>query len=196
MKPLLLALAFVGTVAAAGDPVPYNLKPRPENRFVLEVTKTGLMSGKKHLLEFGKYEGRIRFDSEVPVRSSVELEVKAGDVAVRDTWVSEKDRKKIHDYAVNDMLQSAMHPVIRFVSTSAESAGDAVKLRGDLTVRGQTKPVVVMVKLKESGDGFLVFEGQSSFRMTIFGLKPPTAALGTIGTKDEMLLTFLLRAER
>jgi polyisoprenoid-binding protein YceI len=196
MKMLILPLAFVPVFAAGAELVDYHLKPAQGNRFTLEVTKTGFLSGKKHLLEFGKYEGRVRYDKATPARSEVQFDVQAGDIAVKDTWVSEKDRVKIRDYAVNDMLQSKTSPLIRFVSTAAEAAGDGVKLMGNLTVRGQTRPVVVMVKVKEAGDGFVIFEGESRFRMTIFGLKPPTAALGTIGTKDEMALTFLLRAVR
>jgi polyisoprenoid-binding protein YceI len=196
MKMLILPLALVPVFAAGEELVDYHLKPAHGNGFTLEVTKTGFLSGKKHLLEFGRYEGRVRYDKTVPANSQVQFDVQAGDIVVKDTWVSEKDRIKIHDYAINDMLQSKTNPLIRFMSTGAEAAGDGVKLMGNLTVRGQTKPVVIMVKVKEAGDGFVIFEGQSRFRMTIFGLKPPTAALGTIGTKDEMVLTFLLRAVR
>jgi len=35
-------------------------------------------------------------------------------------------------------------------------------------------------------------EGVSRIRLTDFGLKPPAAALGTIGTKNEMLFRFFV----
>jgi polyisoprenoid-binding protein YceI len=196
MKTLLLPLLLMPVLAASGELMEYRLRPEQGNRFVLEVTKTGFYSGRKHLLEFGKYEGKARIDKANPARSEVRFQVQAGDIAVADTWLSDKDRVKVHDYAVNDMLQSKSHPVIQFESTGVEVAGDVMKLTGNLTIRGQSRPVVVMVKQKDSGDGNLVFEGQSSFRMSIFGLKPPTAAFGIIGTKDLMDLKFLLKAVR
>jgi hypothetical protein len=38
------------------------------------------------------------------------------------------------------------------------------------------------------------FTGSATVRITDFGLKPPSAALGVIGTKDEMTFSFVLRA--
>jgi hypothetical protein len=36
-------------------------------------------------------------------------------------------------------------------------------------------------------------EGGATIKMTDYGLKPPAAALGTIGTKDEMRIEFRIR---
>lgn len=196
MRNLYLPLAILPLFAAGGELKHYAVKPAAGSHMTLEVTKTGFYGGRKHLLEFGRYEGTVRFDRDAPAHSEVQFQVQAGDMAVKDTWISESDRVKIHDYAVNDMLQAKSHPVIRFASTGAEAAEGGLKFTGNLTIRGQSKPVTVLVRWKESGSDALEVEGESRFRMTIFGLKPPTAALGTIGTKDEMLLKFALRAVR
>jgi hypothetical protein len=39
-------------------------------------------------------------------------------------------------------------------------------------------------------------EGASSLLLTAFGLKPPTTALGTIGTNNEMAFRFVVVAKQ
>ena len=55
-----------------------------------------------------------------------------------------------------------------------------------------SRPATVGVALNTGSDTFPLIEGSSRVRLTDFGLKPPTAALGTIGTKNEMLFRFVL----
>ena len=43
--------------------------------------------------------------------------------------------------------------------------------------------------------GSLRFAGSTTFGMKAYGIKPPSALLGAIGTRDEMDLTFRLRAQ-
>jgi hypothetical protein len=53
----------------------------------------------------------------------------------------------------------------------------------------------VAVALESRGTELLL-SGTATVRMTDYGLKPPTAALGTIGTKPEMAFAFTLVARR
>jgi polyisoprenoid-binding protein YceI len=61
---------------------------------------------------------------------------------------------------------------------------------GNLTIRNITNPVTVAVVYK----GGETFEGSAKVRLTDYKLKPPSALLGAIGTKDEMTVTFRLKA--
>jgi polyisoprenoid-binding protein YceI len=70
---------------------------------------------------------------------------------------------------------------------------DQYAVSGALTIRGITRPVVVDVKMRKAGD--LRFDGRAVVKLSDYGLKPPTAVLGTIGTKDEMTLVFALSAK-
>jgi polyisoprenoid-binding protein YceI len=71
------------------------------------------------------------------------------------------------------------------------------EVEGDLTIRDLTRPVVVSVTLQQGSAG-LVFDGSAVVKMKDYNMKPPSAAMGLIGTMDEMLLTFhlLARPER
>ncbi|MFN0172163.1 MAG: YceI family protein [Bryobacteraceae bacterium] len=186
-------LVILLTPLLAHAAVEQEIAPAAANQFRLTVAKTGLFSGKKHLFDFETYQGVIRFEKDDPAKSSVRIEVNSKSFVLRDEWVSEKDRRKITEFTHKEMLETERYPAIRFVSSKAEAAGEQIKVTGDLTIRNITKPVVVWVRQRESSADGMLFEGQARFRMTDFGLKPPTAALGAIGTRDEVELSFVLK---
>jgi polyisoprenoid-binding protein YceI len=184
---LLFALALSG---AAAD---YEIRPSPDSRFALEVYKTGLLSGKKHLFIFETYQGVVHFDRESPERSRIEFNVEGASAVCKDTWVSSKDFKKIQSAALNDMMDVQKHPRLHFSSTRVVPAGSSqFDVEGLLTIRGIAKSVSVNVTMAERPDGALSFAGKAVVKLKDYGLKPPSAALGTIGTKNEMLVDFAL----
>ena len=169
----------------------------PDGRpLALEVEKGGLLSGKKHLFEFPAYSGTVSFDPANPASASVNLEVMAGNFRVLDDWIGEKDRQKVSEFTRSSgMLDVTRHPRLVFRSTGAKRVGeDAYRVSGDLAVRGVAMPVALDVKLRRAAGGWIV-EGRAAFPMTQFGLKPPSAALGTIRTKDVMTLRFEVLAK-
>ena len=189
-----LCLAF-STLGAA--PIPYEIRPAPQNRFVLEVFKTGLMSGKKHTFEFERYSGAVSFDREAPQNSRVELSIEGASAVCKDTWVSQKDLAKIQKAALEDMLDVAHHPRLTFTSTRVIPRGpDRYDVEGALTIRGIAKPAVVHVTAAPATDQSLALAGTAEVRLRDYGLKPPGAALGAIGTRNEMNVEFSLTAVR
>ena len=172
----------------------YRIEPASESRFALEVAKTGLMSGKKHVFVFEKYQGHLEYDAENPERSSVELTIQSGSLVIKDDWVNEKEREKIADEALNKKLAVGQYPEMKFRSKAIRAAGGEGKyeVEGDLTIRDVTRPVRVSVSLQEESKGLLRFEGEAVVKMKDYGMKPPSAALGLIGTKNEMTVSFRL----
>ncbi|MBI3680204.1 MAG: hypothetical protein HY235_07380 [Acidobacteria bacterium] len=43
--------------------------------------------------------------------------LEASGIANKDKWISEKDVKKVEEYALTDMLDATRHPHIRFTSS-------------------------------------------------------------------------------
>jgi polyisoprenoid-binding protein YceI len=174
----------------------YTISPTEGANTALIVEKTGLLSGKKHLFVFNRYRGSLHFDRDRPEQSRVQLVIEANSIECKDTWISAKDLKKVQDTALNDMLAASENPEIRFVSTAIRMAGtDNYQVDGELTIRGRSKPAVVKLLLDSSEASKLAARGEARVRMTDYGLKPPSAALGTIGTKDEMTFTFTVIAK-
>jgi polyisoprenoid-binding protein YceI len=68
------------------------------------------------------------------------------------------------------------------------------EVEGQLTIRGIARPALVRVLVKPAEGGDLLLDGRSTVKMKDYGLKPPSAALGMVGTKDEMEVSFVLRA--
>ena len=163
----------------------YTIAPAEENRLELDVDKTGLWKGKRHIFTFAHYNGKLLYDPQNPAAGKVDLTVEAASIQCQDAWVSPKDLKKVLEYAVKDMLAAEKNPEIHFVSTMA-SAG---QVEGMLTIRGISKPVTLTYTAKG-----LRFEGTAVFKLTDYNLKPPSAALGAIGTKDEMTFRFVVQA--
>lgn len=154
----------------------------------LIVEKTGLMSGKKHLFVFEKFDGKIRLDEQKLSGSEVTLRIDAASIVCKDTWVSEKDRDKIVKAALEDMLAATKHPTVSFQSTGIAEAGpERFIVDGTLTLRGISKPARVTVT--RAGDAY---KGDATIKLTDYGLKPPSAALGAVGTKNEMQFSFSL----
>jgi polyisoprenoid-binding protein YceI len=113
--------------------------------------------------QFSRVSGVLEFDPARPQDLRVEAEI---DVASIFTGVMNRD----DDLKSANYLDAASFPVISFVSTWAEAAGlDRVLVHGDLTIRGETRPVTLDV----------TFAGPSRFQdddrlYTTFGFQART----------------------
>lgn len=58
---------------------------------------------------------------------------------------------------------------------------------GNLTIAGKTNRVTFPVKAVVNGNN-ITFTGSTKFKMSSFGIKPPTALLGTIKTGDDITI--------
>jgi polyisoprenoid-binding protein YceI len=89
---------------------------------------------------FTKVTGSVDYDSSQPEHSSVDVTIDANSVDTR-VDMRDKDLKSDHFFDV------AKYPTITFKSTKVESAGPGkLKVLGDLTIHGVTKPVTLDVE--------------------------------------------------
>jgi len=193
----LVYLSIV-TLPLSGQTSLYEIKPDPAGRFALEIYKTGFMSGKKHLFLFERYEGALKYNAAAPGESVIDVNIDAASFVVKDDWVSAGQAKSIREEAEGkNGLEVSKHPRIRFVSSSiAKAAGEGLyTVSGTLSIRGIDKPVTAQVTMKPAEAGALRFEGKAEVKLKDYGIKPPSAALGTIGTRNEMAVSFTLIAK-
>jgi polyisoprenoid-binding protein YceI len=180
-----------------GEVFRYEIKPSNESTFAVEVFKTGLLTGKRHVFFFERYQGNVQYDPASPEQSSVRLNIESNSITCKDTWVSSKQKKHILSVTLHDMLAADQSPQITYVSTGiVKKSSSQYEVRGDLTIRGVTRPMLLQIATKAIGTDRLELDGDSTIPMKEFGLKPPSALLGLIGTKDKMQLRFLVWAER
>lgn len=186
-------LAFAGLASA--QPKAYEIQPAEGSRFELLVYKTGFMKGKVHSFLFPRYKATLTYDAKAPERSQVRLSIETAPVQLTDTWLSAKDFQKVQEFARKDMLNAERYSSMTFDSSSVNAvAGGEFDVKGTLTIRNVSKPATIRVKLDPLPYGTLRFSGESKIKLTDYGLKPPSAALGTVGTKDEMDVKFVLVA--
>jgi polyisoprenoid-binding protein YceI len=189
MKSLLIFLLTAG--AAFGES--YQVHPTADSRLALTVEKTGLYHGKKHLFLFEKYQGTLQYDPQHPEASKIELIIDSRSVVCKDDWVSSKDLKSIMETTFDDMLAVKKYPSMKFDSTSIKLLGvDRYEAQGLLTIRDIAKPVAIQVEMGPQ----LRLTGSAKIKLSDYKLKPPSAILGAIGTKDEMTLNFAISAAK
>lgn len=198
MKRLICSLIFalVSTALARAQST-YRIAPANGSELVLLVDKTGVLSGKRHRLAFTQYSGNLVYNRENVSASNVQLTIDVVSLQVQDDWVKEKDRVKIRDYAESGrMLSAERFPQLSFMSArvAAGARPNSFEATGQLSLAGKTHTVTVSADLKDRPGGAISLAGGSKFRLTDFGLKPPSAALGSVGTKDEVSVEFHLTA--
>jgi polyisoprenoid-binding protein YceI len=154
-----------------------------KSTMVIHVGKTGLFSGLAH-----EHEIRARIESgsaDTGPHPSVEIHVDARELRVVDQGESEKDRVEVQKTMLGpEVLDSEHYSEIVFKSTDAHADGEGRWiLRGDLTLRGKTRPITVRVTRK--GDHYT---GGATVKQTDFGIKPPGKA--GVRAKDEVEIEF------
>jgi polyisoprenoid-binding protein YceI len=177
---LACALAFAGSVSAQQHKV-----DTQKSTMTIHVGKTGALSGMGH-----EHEVRAPIHSgtaETGAHPAVEIHVNAAELRVVDKD-AQKDRAEVQKTMLGpEVLDSEKHPDIVFKSTGAESGGEGKwTLRGNLTLRGETKPVMVQVTLKDGR-----YTGESTVKLTDFGIEPPGKA--GVKVKDEVQIEFDVR---
>ena len=157
-----------------------------KSTLTIHVGKTGVFSGLGH-----EHEIRAPIHSgtaDTGSHPAVEMRVDARALRVIDRDESEKDRAEVQRTMLGpEVLDSERHQEIVFKSTAAEAAGAGRwTLRGNLTLRGQTRPVTVHVTLKDGR-----YTGETMVKQTDFGIKPPGKA--GVKAKDEVRIEFDVR---
>lgn len=97
---------------------------------------------------------------------------------------------------LRDALAANRVPVItyRLVSVRRTNAqGVVLQATGELAIAGTTRTVTFDVAVAQEPTGALRATGSVPLRMSEFGIKPPTAMLGALKTRDAVTVKFDLR---
>jgi polyisoprenoid-binding protein YceI len=165
-KTLLIAALFAFAGSAFAAPVTYQIDPNHTN-----VIASWSHFGFSHpSANFGQAAGTIVYDADKVSTSSVQVTLPlTGLSALADQF---------YDHLTSaDWFDAAKYPAATFKSTKVEAAGEGkLKVTGDLTVKGVTKPVVLDVKLNKVGEQPLAkraaigFDATATVKRSEFGL--------------------------
>ena len=181
MKPLILVVALLGAFLLSANAAD-TFKIDPLHTFVLfSVQHLGIANTYGR---FNDVSGSVVFDRDNPAKSSVELTVQ---VESLDTHSAIRERSLMSP----DFFDVKQFPTMTFKSTKVDGSGDALKVSGDLTIRGVTRPLTV--DFKKGGEGKGVFgemRGGGETRFTIkrsdFGM---TFELGEVGDEVTIIMS-------
>ena len=168
MKRTLLAtvLAFAFAGAAAAAPLTYKIDANHTD-VVASWSHFGFSNPVAH---FGQVDGSITYDPAKPSASSVEVTIPLAGLNSHVAAFDEHLRSE-------DFFDAAKYPTITFKSTKVEAAGDKkLKVSGDLTVHGVTKPVVLDVTINKVGEQPMAkraaagFDASTTIKRSDFGI--------------------------
>lgn len=129
MIAVVAAFTLTAQTAAAAtyqvDPVHSQVEFTVDHLVVFKVSGT-----------FSEYEGKIEADAATKTLKSTSASIK---VASLDT----REAKRDEHLRSADFFDAASHPTLTFVSKKVEGSGDNITVRGDLTIRGTTREVVL-----------------------------------------------------
>ena len=143
-KPLILATALLLAAGqAAADPLSYKIDPNHTN-VIATWDHFGFSKPSAH---FGQAEGVIVYDAENVGQSSVKVTLPMTGMTGFVVDFDEHLRS-------GDFFETDKYPDATFASTKVEAAGpNKLRVTGELTIHGVTKPAVLDVTLNKSAPG-------------------------------------------
>lgn len=108
--------------------------------------------------------------------------------------------EKLMEKKTHEAFNEPKNPKISFKMTELNSilkTGDkiAISVTGDLTMNGATKKVTLKADGKELKPGSYSIQGSLPIKMSDYGMKAPTAMLGTMKTKDLVTVDYKVTFE-
>jgi polyisoprenoid-binding protein YceI len=182
----IVFLAIAGLMFVMGVSAQQRNIDTQKSTLTIHVGKTGVFSGLGHEHEVSApiHSGT----ADTGPHPAVEIHVDARELRVIDKGESDKDRAEVQATMLGpEVLDSEHHQEIVFKSTGADPTGQGRwTLRGNLTLRGLTRPVTVQVTLKDGR-----YTGETTVKQTDFGIKPP--GVSGVRAKDEVRIEFDVR---
>jgi polyisoprenoid-binding protein YceI len=173
--PLALTLSLAAAAAAQANPINQDPAKVPAGHYVLDkhhaslVVKIAHMGGfSRYTLRFDGLDGAFAYDPANWRQSKVTFTVDPRSVDTNDNAFN----KQIAGYFEPDK-----YPTITFASTALEPGADGKgQVKGELTLHGVTRPVVLDVTFNGSGPGItpavtrLGFSGMTRIKRSDFGV--------------------------
>lgn len=174
-----VVLAIVSPVAA--HPVAIDTHA---STMTVNVHKKGLFSflADDHAIEAPIANGEYDADA-----AAVNIVVDAAALKVFDPKLSADKRAQVQSAMVSSkVLDVERYPKIEFRSTKIERTGRKLKITGDLSLHGQTHPIVVTADEADSTH----FTGSATIRQTEFGITPIKIGGGAVSVRDDVEVEF------
>lgn len=170
-----------------------------QSRFNVQAEASGLLSvfGHNPTIAVCGFGGDVQFSPDQPEAGSLLMLVKADSLAVVGE-VSDRDRQEMERAMRLEVLEINRYPEIVFMSTNvhAHPAGEGrfqARINGQLSLHGVARLQQIDAQVTLNGD-HLRAQGAFALRQTDYNIKLVSVAGGTLKIKDELKLSFDIRA--
>jgi polyisoprenoid-binding protein YceI len=142
---VLACLSGLAFVPGMGGPEPAALEGSPAAAMVVDAVHSSVVFRVKHLDvsyfygRFNKVAGEFMFDEQNPGASTATIEIDADSI---DT----NDAKRDGHLKSQDFFSVKEFPKVTFKSKTVKNAGSDWEVAGELTLRGETRPLTIIVK--------------------------------------------------
>ncbi|MGD8331911.1 MAG: YceI family protein [Acidobacteriota bacterium] len=200
---LTVLMALAGADGRAQDAAPKWRVDTERSTLVVKLKKAGLMRflGHEHGIVPGAWSADVRFDPDDLDASRIVVEVATPELVIDSERArrlagvdpdgpNEEERTQIHaDMLSARYLDAETFPLIRFESTSLRRRGDStLRIRGSLSVHGETRPVELDAELQPDGEGY-VMRGAFAIEQRDFGIEPASIG-GVVKVANEVEIRF------
>jgi polyisoprenoid-binding protein YceI len=201
--------AAVPPAPAAAEPAPrgastYKLAAKSSWVYVvIKYDRNTLIAGHDHAARATELSGTVVWDPADATKCKVDITIPVRGLKVDTAGLRKRaglegdtpadDLPKIEKNMLSStQLDAERFPDIRYRATSCGGTTGKVKVTGELTLRGVTKPVTTTMTISEDGAAFSA-TGTLNITHTQFGFKPFVAALGALKNEDALKLVLELK---
>lgn len=198
-------LLLPNQVVQAADAAPASTAPVPAGAYTLEKSHATLVFKVNHLgfsnytARFKKFDAELQFDPANLAASKLTATVDARSLETDFPYPEQVDFNK--ELQNKDWLNTAQFPEMKYVSKKIDANGNKLRINGELTLRGITKPVVLEAIYNGGYAGHpmdpharIGFSAQGVLKRSEFGMTYGIPAPGTtMGVGDDV--TVILELE-
>jgi polyisoprenoid-binding protein YceI len=197
-----LTLLVIASAAQAQIP-PASDAPVPKGAYALDKAHASLIFRVNHLGfssltgRFTRYDAKLDFDPAQPGGARVDVTIDPRSISTDnapDGFIDMLATGK-------DWLDANRYPEMKFVSRSVVVSGKTLRVNGELTLRGVTRPLVLEARYNGGyashpfePNARIGFSAQGTFKRSDFGISAGVPAAGsTMGVSDDVMV--VLEAE-
>src|SRR5215211_1117743 len=200
--PLIMAaLMAPASLAVTPATVTYNLDPS-QSKFMAHASPSGLLwfKGHTHHLAASDFSGHVELTPDTITPASLRLVVKAASLHETGADFTEPQKQIIDKELKDIVLHPDQYPEITFQSTNVTAKGLGggrydVKINGNLTLHGVTKPVTIPATVTLNGSTLRAV-GEFSIDRDDYKVKATSAFHGMVRVDDDIKFEFDMLGRR
>jgi polyisoprenoid-binding protein YceI len=173
----------------------YRLDPR-QSTFIAHALRGGLLwfKGHEHLVAAREFSGEVQLSPDSLATSSLLLSVQTESMVETSDAFTDAQKQIINKELREIVLEPAKYPeiVFRSGSVSGKSLGAnqyELKIAGELTLHGVTRPLVIPAKVTVNGNDIRAV-GEFSIDRSDFNVKATSAFHGMVRVRKTVKFTF------